>query len=465
MKPSFKPRGILSGLVVVAGYCTVTGNIYGRDKKETPPNIIYILADDLGYGDLSCYGQKRFTTPNLDKMAGEGMRFMQHYAGSTVSAPSRASLMTGLHTGHCPIRGNREVQPEGQMPLPANIPTVAGLLQTAGYNTACIGKWGLGYPGSEGEPNKKGFDYFFGYNCQREAHHYYPDHLWRNNQRIEYPSNKKELKQGEFSHDLFTAEALQFIQKNTTEPFFLYLTYTLPHADMDVPEDSMKEFIGLYDEKPFGGGGYIKQDNPAAAFAGMLKRLDGDVGRILELLKTLGIDKNTLVIFTSDNGPHSEGGHRPDYFNSSGGLRGIKRDMYEGGIRVPFIAWWPGTVKSGTESRHISAFWDFMPTACELAKVSPPKNTDGISYLSTLKGQTQKNHKYLYWELYEGAEKQALLKPPYKLVRIRDNAQSDYRYELYNLEEDITESKNISESIPKITTKMKSEIEKIRIPL
>jgi len=458
--PSSAPR--LESLLLLAGSVISPALQAMPASNPKQPNIIYILTDDLGYGDLSCYGQQRFKTPAIDRMAGEGVRFLRHYAGSTVSAPSRASLMTGYHTGHSPIRGNREVQPEGQMPIPAAIPTVANLLQNAGYTTGCIGKWGLGFPGSEGDPNKKGFDYFFGYNCQREAHHYYPDHLWRNQERIEYPENRTSEKKGQFTHDLFAEEALQFITQNAQKPFFLYLTFTMPHADLDVPENSLAPFRGQFDEVPFKGGSYLKQDYPAAAFAGMMTRLDGDVGRILDLVRSLGIAENTLIIFTSDNGPHQEGGHRPAFFNSNGGLRGIKRDMYEGGIRVPFIAWWPETIEAGGVSDHVSAFWDFLPTACDLAGIATPKGKDGQSYLPELLGKKQPAHKYLYWEFNEGTEKRAFLENPYKLVRIGKPGTSGYRVELYDIEKDPSETVNLAASMPKKVAKMEEKMAKVR---
>lgn len=456
------PASSIESLLLLAGSVLVPALQAMPTSKAKQPNIIYIMADDLGYGDLSCYGQQRFQTPHIDKMAGEGMRFLRHYAGSTVSAPSRAALMTGYHTGHSPIRGNREVQPEGQMPIPAAIPTVANLLQDAGYTTGCIGKWGLGYPGSEGDPNNKGFDYFFGYNCQREAHHFYPDHLWRNQERINYPENNTAQKSGSFSHDLFAEEALQFITKNAEKPFFLYLTFTMPHADLDVPENSLAPFRGRFEEVSFKGGSYLKQDTPAAAFAGMMTRLDGDVGRIIALVRSLGIAENTLIIFTSDNGPHQEGGHRPAYFNSNGGLRGIKRDMYEGGIRIPFIAWWPGAIEAGSLNNHVCAFWDFLPTACDLARIKTPKGKDGISYLPGLLGKKQKAHPFLYWEFDEGTPKRALLENPFKLVRLGQPNQPSYRLELFNIEKDPSESTDLAASMPQRVKEMEKKMAEVR---
>ena len=289
------------------------------------PNVIYILLDDAGYGDLSCYGQKKFATPNIDRLATEGIRFTDHYSGSTVCAPTRCSLMTGLHTGHCFVRGNREVKPEGQSPMPADIVTIPRLLHQAGYTTGMFGKWGLGAPGSTSDPMQH-FDSFYGYNCQREAHNFYPDHLWKNDQRVELDGNT-------YSHDLIIQNAFDFIRTNKKGPFFCYMSVTIPHAAMQVPEDSMAEFRKKFAQFEGTIGKYAGPDvnNPVAGFAGMMTRLDQQVGQLLALLKELDIDDNTLVMLSSDNGPHKEGGHQPDFFDSNGPLRGYKRDLYEGG--------------------------------------------------------------------------------------------------------------------------------------
>jgi arylsulfatase A-like enzyme len=433
-------------------------------KSSDKPNIIFILADDLGYGDLSCYGQKKFRTPNIDRLAKEGMKFTQFYSGSTVCAPSRCSLMTGLHTGHCYIRGNHEIEPEGQLPIPKKTVTIAKVLKKAGYRTACYGKWGLGYPGSEGAPEKQGFDHFYGYNCQRHAHHHYPEYLWENNIKVEIPENK-DGKRGAYSHDLFTEKGLKFVKDNKDGPFFLFMAYSLPHADIDVPEDALRPFKDKWDEEPFPDGEYyIKQDRPAAAFAGMVSRLDRDMGKFISVLKEQGIDKDTLVIFTSDNGPHEEGGHRPNFFDSNGPLRGIKRDLYEGGIRVPFIARWPGKVAAGSGSDHIGAFWDMMPTFAQLAGAKVPRNIDGISIAPTLLGDDhpQAQHKYLYWEFHawRGDSIQAVRAGKYKAVR----HVSDGKLELFDLETDPYEENNITENMPSVAKKMASFINKAHVP-
>ncbi len=417
------------------------------------PNIIYILADDLGYGDLSSYGQQKFQTPNLDQLAREGMRFTRHYAGSTVCAPSRSSFMTGLHTGHTYVRGNKEVKPEGQWPLADTVLTVAEILQQAGYTTAALGKWGLGAPGSVGEPNRQGFDFFYGYNCQREAHSYYPDHLWKNQERVELPENANGGRQT-YAQDLILQETMDFIDRHQQESFFLFLPYTSPHASLEVPEADLAPFAGKFEESPYEGTHYYSQPQPHATFAAMVARLDRDIGKILKQLERLGLAENTLVIFTSDNGPHQEGGADPVFFNSGGGLRGVKRDLYEGGIRVPMIARWPGVIAPNTTSDHISSFWDFLPTACDIAKVETPEYTDGISFLPVLKGQQQPEHGYLYWEFHEQGGKQAVMMEPWKGVRLNVRQDQNAAIELYNLSDDPGETRNVAAQHPDIVSQI-----------
>lgn len=416
------------------------------------PNIILILADDLGYGDIGCYGQTKIKTPYLDRMANEGMKFTQFYAGSTVCAPSRCSLMTGLHTGHCEIRGNKEHKPEGQHPLSAEVVTLAELLNKAGYTTGAMGKWGLGGPGTEGVPEKQGFDLFFGYNCQREAHFYYPEHLWKNEEKIIIEENKNG-KKGMYSQDLIIGEALEFIKNHSREPFFLYLPFTIPHAELAVPEKDLKEYSDRFPETPYPGAHYGPQEKPHAAFAAMVSRLDRDCGKIFDLLKKLNIDNNTIVLFSSDNGPHKEGGHDPAFFESSGPFRGIKRDLYEGGIRVPFIARWPGRIQAGSINKHIGAFWDFLPTVCELAGIQSPNNIDGISFLPALNGKKQTKHEYLYWEFHEQGGKQAVFMEQWKGVRLNVFNDPDGPIELYDLSQDQKELTDVSKLHPEIVKK------------
>lgn len=428
-------------------------------EKETPhrkPNIIYIMADDLGYGDLGCYGQPRIKTPNIDRLATEGMRFTDHYAGSTVCAPSRCCLMTGLHTGHSYIRGNREVKPMGQEPLPGDTVTVAKLLKKAGYRTALIGKWGLGSPGSDGVPNMQGFDHFFGYLCQRHAHNYYPEFLFRNDERIPLQGNRvaepradgagKAVDRALYSHDLIAQEALDFIRNNAEEPFFLYLSPTIPHANNEAGNEGME----VPSDEP-----YSKENWPQVQknHAAMITRMDRDIGALMDLLSELGIDDDTLVLFTSDNGPHREGGGDPDFFNSNGHLRGIKRDLYEGGIRVPLIARWPEKITPASTSSHVSAFWDFLPTATEVAGVEHPVSIDGISYLPELLGEKQKRHDYLYWEFRRGNNSmQAVRINNWKAIR----NDTTMPVELYDLSNDNGEKNNIASENQEIVKKVEA---------
>ena len=414
------------------------------------PNIIYIMADDLGYGDLSCFGQKKFQTPHLDRMAAEGAKFTDYYAGSTVCAPTRCVLMTGMHTGHAYVRGNRGVKPEGQAPMPADILTVPRMLKKAGYVTGMFGKWGLGAPGSTSDPARH-FDEFYGYNCQSQAHTYYPGHLWHN--------DKKVLLDGKtYSADLIADQALKFIRANKDRPFFAYLPTTIPHASMHVPEDSAapfrKKFPEFEDKVGRYSGPTVK--NPIAAFAGMVTRMDGHIGKLLALLKELGIDDNTIVTFTSDNGPHREGGHSPDFFDSNGPLRGLKRDLYEGGIRVPFIARWPGKIKPGSTCDYPCAMWDVMPTCAEIAGIDPPAGIDGISYLPALLGRMDKQtkHKFLYWAFYERGGKQAIRMGHFKGVRNNVIADPDSTLELYDLRTDIGEATNIADKHPDVVKQL-----------
>lgn len=449
------------------GVMLLTSTSFAQAKKEQP-NIIYILADDLGYGDLGCYGQKIIQTPNLDKLASNGMLFMQHYAGSTVSAPSRSSLMTGLHTGHTYIRGNKEVKPEGQEPLPGNTFTMAKMLKEAGYATGAFGKWGLGYPGSEGDPNNQGFDEFYGYNCQRLAHHYYPFHLYHNQEKVILEGNKG-LGKGAYAQDLIHQQALNFIRKNAEQKFFVFLPYVLPHAELVSPEDSIYDLYKgkIQERKPYKGvdsgegykdGSYGSSQTPHADFASMITRLDAYVGDVVAELKRLGIEKNTLIIFSSDNGPHKEGGADPDFFDSNGPMNGYKRDLTEGGIRVPMIASWPGKIKAGSTSDHISAFWDMMPTVKELAGITTPIETDGISMVPALLGKKkQKSHEYLYWEFHEGGGKLAVRKGNWKGIKLNYAKNPNEKMLLYDLSKDIHEDNNIADQHPEIV----AELEKI----
>ncbi len=435
--------------------------IQATNANQAKPNIIFILADDLGYGDLGCYGQRFIKTPNLDRMATEGMRFTDHYAGSTVCAPSRATVMLGKHTGSLRTNGQNQVlQPQDK--------TVAEYLKQAGYKTACIGKWGLGEEDTTGFPLKQGFDYFFGYLNQVHAHNYYPDYLWRNREKVKLNneiviSDKgyskgvggAAVKRVDYSHDLFTQEALRFVEETKNEPFFLYLPYTIPHANnehwlidthgMEVPD------YGIYKDKDW--------PEPQKGHAAMISRMDRDIGELFNKLKQLRLDDNTLVIFSSDNGPHQEGMADPLFFNSAGKVRGTKRDLYEGGIRAPMIARWPGKIKAGTTSSHPSVFYDFLPTVCDLVNVEH-EQVDGVSYLPELMGETQSKHEALYWEFPEQGGKQALRWNHWKAVRLNVAAKPDAPLELYNLDKDIREKNNIAALHPGIVKTMEAMIKR-----
>ncbi len=435
------------------------------EAASRPPNVIFILADDLGYGDLSCYGQTKFETPNIDRLATEGIRFTQHYSGSAVCAPSRCALMTGLHTGNCPIRGNSEVQPEGQRPMPADTFTVAHLMQQAGYRTGIFGKWGLGAPGSVSTPLKMGFDRFYGYNCQRMAHCYYPAFVWNDDQRELLWGNVASKKRDYAPHRI-QAEAINFIRQHKDQPFFCYYAAIQPHADMIAPNEYMEKYRGKYEpENSYPAGGYIAQPEGHAAFAAMVNVLDDYVGEILEELDQLGIADSTLVIFSSDNGPHLEGGHDSKYFDSNGILRGFKRDLYEGGTRVPLIARWPGKVKPGSVSDHVSAFWDFLPTMAELAEQPLSSATDGVSMLPTLLGAAgQENHEYLYWEFHERKGRVAIRRGNWKGVRYNTSVDPDSRLELYDLSADPGERNNLAENYPEVLAELDALIRQAHSP-
>ena len=432
---------VLSAEAILSMTSDAAARTKGRARPERKPNIIFILADDLGYGDLGCYGQQVIQTPFLDRMAKQGIRFTDCYAGSTVCAPSRCCLMTGYHTGHAYVRGNKRV------PLRPEDVTVAEVLKDSGYTTGIVGKWGLGEPDTTGIPNRKGFDYWFGYLNQTNAHNYYPEFLWRNEEKASIPK-------GTYSHDLFTEEARDFIKRERDKPFFLYLAYTLPHADngaYQAGEQGMPVPSAYpYTNKPW--------SQTARNHAAMITRMDRDIGRIMALLKDLGLDQDTIVFFSSDNGPHKEGGASPEFFDSNGPLRGIKRDIYDGGIRVPMIARWPGKIKPGRVSDQVWAFWDFLPTAAELAGAEAPAGIDGISMLPALLGRNQTDHKYLYWEFHERRLGQAVRMGKWKAIRNDANTP----IELYDLETDIGEAHGLAAHHPEIVEKVAEIMESAR---
>jgi len=444
-------------LVTVAMLGTVAAGAQAPAGGKRP-NIVYIMADDLGYGDVGCYGQQRIKTPNIDRLANEGRRFTQFYAGDTVCAPSRCVLMTGLHTGHCYIRGNAKVN---LRPEDVTIPEV---LNGAGYRSGLIGKWGLGHEGSTGVPTKQGFDYFYGYLDQTHAHNYYPTFLMRNEERVPLRNvvpDEGPVGQGlasmkvDYSHDLMADEALKFIDREKANPFFLYLAFTLPHANNEAKQNGMEvPDLGEYKD--------LDWPENQKRHAAMISRLDRDIGRVMSRLKRNGLDENTLVIFTSDNGPHREGGNNPEFNHSSGPLRGIKRSMYEGGIRIPFIARWPGKVEAGSTSDYVGYFADLMPTLAEVAGAPSRKGIDGISFLPTLLGKAseQKQHPFLYWEFYEQGGRQGVRMGDWKGIAQPFAGP----IELYNLKDDLGETKNVAAEHPEVVKAIRAIMEREHSP-
>jgi arylsulfatase A-like enzyme len=433
------------------------------------PNILLIQADDLGHGDLGAYGQARFQTPHLDRLAREGIRFTHYYSGSTVCAPSRAALMTGRHTGHAWIRGNGRL-PEGDVPLRPEDLTIAEVLRAAGYRTAVIGKWGLGQPGTTGQPDRQGFEYAFGFLDHRHAHRQFTDHLWRNGERVATDVDR------DYVNELFTAEAAALVQRDDPRPFFVSLNYTVPHAELRPPEADLAPWRGRFPEQPYVNReaderrvgaradrpslGYRSQPAPRAAFAAMITRLDRDVGRLLDALARRGIERRTLVLFTSDNGPHQEGGADPAFFGSAGGLRGIKRDLYEGGIRVPMIARWPGTIPAGRASDHPWAHWDVLPTLAEVAGAPAPDGLDGLSMARALQGGAQPTHPFFYWEFHERGFQQAVRMGRWKALRLAPAR----ALELYDLQADPGEQHDVARRHADVIARIEAYLKTARTP-
>lgn len=431
--------------------------------RGLPPNIVLIITDDLGVGELGCYGQTKIRTPNIDALAARGVRFTDAYSGSPVCAPSRCTLLTGRHTGHAAIRDNRELQPEGQMPLPESEITLASALRARGYATAAIGKWGLGPPGSVGDPSRHGFDFFFGYMCQRHAHNHCPPYIYRNSERLPLPGNLAKYPSGAdmgaiYAPDLFIDESLRFVDQNKDGPFFLLFATPVPHLALQVPEDSIREYRGAFEEKPYDGTrGYLAHSEPRAAYAAMVTRMDRDVGRLIDALRALPGDRDTLIIFTSDNGPTIDvGGADSTFFNSTGGLRGRKMDLYEGGIRVPLIAAWTGRSVVGL-SHTTAAAWDLYPTISRLAGAQPTQALDGIDLSPVLLGQPLGPREgALYWEYPAGKGSQAVRIGPWKGVRRNIRGRPDAPFELYNLEQDPAETTDVAARHPEIVAEMRA---------
>lgn len=428
------------------------------------PNVIFILADDLGYGDLGCYGQKKIQTPHLDRMAAEGLRFTQFYAGSTVCAPSRSVLMTGQHLGHTTVRGNAGKSNLEAQTLRDEDVTVAEVLKSAGYSTGLIGKWGLGEGGSTGHPNRQGFDEFFGFLNQVHAHNHYPGFLWRNSERVALSNvvsgasldgvdygNSYSTKRVQYAGDLFASEATAFIERRSQagQPFFLYLALTMPHANNERSR-ALGDGQEVPDYGPYADLDWTPQNKGQAA---MITRLDRQIGELFALLKKLKIDERTIVFFSSDNGPHKEGGNDPDFFDANGPLTGLKRSLTDGGIRVPMIVRWPGSIKAGTVSNHVGYFGDILPTFAELASVKSPTHHDGRSLVPTLLGQAtpQPKHEFLYWEFYEGGVSQAVLMDGrWKAIRHKKRSNP---IELFDQHNDIAEQQNVADRHPELVAK------------
>lgn len=440
----------------VASLAAVVITLANSSAKEQP-NIVYIIVDDLGLGDLSCYGQKNFKTPNIDSLGRDGITFSAHYSGSTVCAPARSSLMTGQDQGHTRIRGNGP-----QQLLPEDI-TFAHMLKKAGYTTGMVGKSCVtGNTQNPEVPTTSGFDYFYGTLSHVTAHHHYPTHVFEHGKKVAIPGNK--VKSGKvYIQDRYTEKGIEFIETNKDKPFVLVLSYSAPHADIDVPEDSVQPFLGKFEpEVSYKGGHYKACKNIKATYAGMVTRLDKHVGSVLKKLKELELEENTIVSFTSDNGPTKAGGYHWDYHNSNGELRGGKRDLYEGGIRVPFLVRWPAKINAGSTTDHPSAFWDVLPTFCEIAAVTPPENIQGISFLPSLLNQKQNKHPYLYWEFHEHGGKVALRQGNWKIVRLGVSSKKPKAYELYNLAKDPSEKSNLAKKFPERVKELSDLLESHR---
>lgn len=465
-------------LIILILFGSISCKKADEQSSERLPNVIFILADDLGYGDVGFLGQQYTETPNIDQLAAEGLFFSHHYAGSTVCAPSRSALLTGLHTGHTPIRGNSEVQPEGQFPMADTLMTLSKIFQEAGYATGAFGKWGLGMNETSGDPLNQGFGKFFGYLCQRYAHRYYPAYLWENGQKVDLPGNDWTNKVT-YAPDVIQEKTLEFIDQNQSKPFFLFMPIVLPHAELAVPDDEIfQKYRNKFgDEIPHLGSkgadygpemnipAYQSQRYPHATHAAMVERIDKIVGEVVVRLEALGLTENTLIIFSSDNGPHREGGADPDFFDSNGIFRGYKRDLYEGGIRVPTIVKWPGKVKAGSTSNHVSAFWDWLPTFAELVGKSAPDQIDGISMLPSILGKTaQASHDHLYWEFHELGGRQAVQKEGWKLVKYQIKDTEKMTVELFNLSVDPGETKNLSAENPEKVKELEELIRKAHRP-
>lgn len=473
-------RTIFAWSVFVLGLSCLLGMPAVTSAAERAPNIVFILADDLGYSELGSYGQQKIKTPNLDQLAQDGMRLTDFYCGNAVCAPSRCVLLTGKHSGHAYIRNNGDpgkMLPEtkalgaeypGQNPIPDEEVTIAEMLKQKGYATAAIGKWGLGHFGTTGDPNKQGFDLFYGFNCQRHAHNHYPKYLWRNREKEVQPGNDRTLYGETYSQDQFRDVAIKFIEANADNPFFLYLPFAVPHLSIQVPNEDLKQYADMQ-EDDYKHSGYLQHPKPHAGYAAMISHMDRDIGAILATIEKKGLADNTVVMFSSDNGPTYDrlGGSDSDFFASASGFKGLKGSLYEGGIRVPLIVKWPGHVKPGTVSDRPAAFYDLMPTFAEIAGVKTPEGIDGISILPTLLGKDQKEHDYLYWEFTGYGGQQAVRMGDWKAIRqnmLRPKMMGAGKLELYNLKSDPSESKDVSADHPDIVAKAEAAMKEAHTP-
>jgi arylsulfatase A-like enzyme len=477
------------GLVVALLACVLTSTnpvtVEAAEAVRKKPNIILIMADDLGYKELGSYGQKLIKTPFIDQLAKDGMRFTRGYAGNAVCAPSRCVLLTGRHPGHAWVRNNGEVKPEGQRPIPASEVTIAELLGKHGYACGAFGKWGLGFPGSEGDPVFQGFDRFFGYNCQRHAHSYYPSYLWSNRERVQLnnrpavgghanfggdedrsdPRSYDQFKGQDYAPDRINEQALKFIRTNKDRPFFLYYPTVIPHVALHVPDEELQPYLKLnWNDPPFTkkkGYGYTPHFTPRAAYAAMITRMDRYIGNVMKLVKELGLEDDTIVVFTSDNGTtHLKEEVDYDFFNSVGKLRGLKGSLYEGGIRVPLIVKWPGKIAAGSNSSLVTGLEDWLPTIADLIDQpsSVPQGLDGISVAPTLLGKPQEEREFMYREFSGYGGQQAVWMGPWKGVRqnlLRKNNMNPLEIELYNLDKDPSESKNVAAAHPEVVEQIR----------
>ncbi len=481
---------LLALMVVVCCWHSTAAQTPASPESVKPPNIVFILADDLGYRELGCFGQQRIKTPHLDQLAREGMRLTQHYSGNAVCAPSRCVLMTGKHPGHAVVRNNRSTPPEGQWPLPDSEVTMAEVFRSLGYTTGAFGKWGLGGPNSSGQPLKQGVDRFFGYNCQAHAHSYFPSYLWDNDQHIALenhppvnghagfkagqdvsdPKNYEQFKGQDYAPDRIHEQALEFVRSNRDRPFLLYYPTVIPHVALHVPDEDLEPYLKLgWSDPPFtkaGGYGYTPHFTPRAAYAAMITRLDTYVGRLLQLIEDEGLSENTIVVFSSDNGT-THLGQEVDYefFESVGELRGLKGSLYEGGVRVPTIVRWPGRIAAGGQSDHVSGFEDWLPTLLELADsgAALPENIDGISLAPTLLGMPQSPRPYLYREFGGYGGQQSIRVGNWKAVRQQMN-RGNLDIELYDLADDIGEQHNVASEHPETVARLAKLMTTVRTP-